>query len=235
MNWEIFISALFLGGISSFHCIGMCGPIAFSLPIHHLYAPEKIAGILLYNTGRIVSYTILGTIFGLVGRAIYMGGFEQWFSISLGSVILIIVLQSILTKKIIHLNFLNKFNKAIQLFIGTYIRERNIWGMFLIGMANGFLPCGMVYFAIAGALATSSLSGGILFMASYGLGTIPLMALLSYFGFLISLPVRNKMRSIVPYFLACMAVLLILRGLNLGIPYLSPQLVNNSSKVISCH
>ena len=123
----------------------------------------------------------------------------------------------------------------LQQFIGKYIQRKQLYGMFLIGAANGLLPCGMVYFAIAGALAAGSIASGVAFMASYGLGTMPLMIMLSYFGFMINLSVRNTMKKMVPYFVATMAVLLILRGMNLGIPYISPYFENTSGKVISCH
>ena len=106
--------------------------------------------------------------------------------------------------------------------------------MFLIGAANGLLPCGMVYFAIAGALAAGSVVHGVLFMASFGLGTFPLMMLLSYFGFIINISLRNKIRKAVPYFMAAIAILLILRGMNLGIPYISPSF-NAAGESIPCH
>ena len=235
MYWQLLISGIALGMVSSFHCVGMCGPIAFSLPLHYLPAPKKIAGILLYNAGRVITYSILGLVFGFIGRQVYLGGFQQWFSIVLGVVILIILIQSIISKKFLHLNFLDKTNLKLQLFIGKYIKQKQLYGMFLIGAANGLLPCGMVYFAIAGALATGSILGGVGFMASYGLGTMPLMVMLSYFGFMIKISVRNTMKKIIPYFIASIAVLLILRGMNLGIPYISPYFVNTAGKAVSCH
>lgn len=235
MYWQVILSGLVLGLISSFHCVGMCGPIAFSLPVHYLPSARKLIGILLYNIGRVVTYSLLGLFFGYVGRQIFLQGFQQWFSIILGLIILLVLLQSIITKKFLHLNFFDKINIQLQQFIGKYIRQKQLYGMFLIGIANGLLPCGMVYFAIAGALATGSITGGVVFMALYGLGTMPFMILLSYFGFMISISVRNTMKKIVPYFVAAMAVLLILRGMNLGIPYISPYFENTSGKAVICH
>jgi hypothetical protein len=233
--WQLVLSGIALGLISSFHCVGMCGAIAFSLPIHYLPAPKKLSGILLYNIGRVTTYSILGLIFGFIGRQVYLGGFQQWFSISIGVLILLILIQSVFRKNFLHLHFFNQANVRLQQFIGKYIQQKQLYGMFLIGAANGLLPCGMVYFAIAGALAAGSIAGGVAFMAMYGLGTMPLMIMLSYFGFMIDLSVRNTMKKIVPYFVATMAVLLILRGMNLGIPYISPYLENTSGKTISCH
>ena len=235
MYWQVILSGLILGFISSFHCVGMCGPIAFSLPIHYLPRSKKLFGILFYNIGRVVTYSLLGLLFGYISHQIFLQGFQQWFSIILGIIILVILLQSIISKKILHLNFFDKINIQLQQFIGKYIQQKQLYGMFLIGIANGLLPCGMVYFAIAGALATGSIIGGVVFMASYGLGTMPFMVMLSYFGFMISISLRNTMKKIVPYFVAVMAVLLILRGMNLGIPYISPYFDNTSDKAIICH
>lgn len=235
MPWQVFISGLVLGAVSSFHCIGMCGPIALTLPLQHLSPDKKLAGILLYNFGRVVTYSLLGLFFGFAGRQIYLGGFQQWFSIVLGCIILLGLVVSFISKKKYRLRFLDKANLQLQLFIGKYLRKRQLYAMFLIGAANGLLPCGMVYFAIAGALATGSITGGVIFMASFGLGTIPFMLLLPYFGIMVNVSVRNSIKKVIPYVIATMAVILILRGMNLGIPYLSPYLENSAARVIPCH
>jgi sulfite exporter TauE/SafE len=235
MPWQIFLSGLALGAISSFHCIGMCGPLALALPLQHLPPYKKLAGIFLYNLGRVVTYSLLGLFFGFAGRQIYLGGLQQWFSIIIGCIILLGVFQYFLFKKHFRLKFMDSANLKLQQFIGRHIHQKQLYGLFLIGSANGFLPCGMVYFAIAAALATGSMEGGVGFMAAFGLGTIPLMALLPYFGFMISITVRRTIQKAVPYLIASMAILLILRGMNLGIPYVSPHFDNTAARTISCH
>ena len=106
--------------------------------------------------------------------------------------------------------------------------------MLILGMANGLLPCGMVYLAITGAMAAGDINGGIGFMTAFGLGTFPAMFLLTYFGSVISLSIRNRMKRAIPFFVATMAVLLILRGLNLNIPMISPLLNNSANRVVNC-
>ncbi len=235
MGWELFISGLTLGLISSFHCVGMCGAFAFALPTHHLSAPKKMLGILLYNFGRLFTYSLLGLIFGLAGRQIYLGGLQQKFSILAGVLILIFVLQTFFHKRIYRIRFIDRFNTRVQAFISKYIQQKKIYTLFLLGLANGLLPCGMVYFAIAGALVAGSIGGSVEFMASFGLGTMPLMVLVSYCGFMVNLSIRNTMRKSVPFVMGFMGLLLILRGMNLGIPYLSPFFENTASRVVSCH
>ena len=236
MTWQLIISALALGLFSSFHCIGMCGAIAFSLPVKHLPTSQKFAGILLYNFGRVTTYSTIGLLFGLLGRQIYIAGLQQWFSIIAGVVIILAVLQYVFKKPLMHLPGFNKIQILIQDIIGRFLHAKNISELFLLGMANGLLPCGLVYFAVMGAVATGSTLNAVLFMAFFGLGTLPAMFVFAYFGVSINISVRNKMKKAIPYFLTVMGMLLILRGLGLGIPYISPVLPGAAATdAVSCH
>jgi uncharacterized protein len=235
MGWQLFISALVLGLISSFHCVGMCGAIAFSIPTNHLKGYKKVAGILLYNIGRITTYSIFGLLFGLVGRRIFVAGFQQWFSIIAGIIILVIVVQSAFKKPMFHLPGYAKINRFVTQLISHFIGKPSLINIYMLGFANGLLPCGLVYMALTGALAAGSVGGAIGFMATYGLGTLPAMFLLSYCRFMIGINTRNTMRKAVPYFVAFMGAILILRGMGLGIPYLSPMFANSAANTISCH
>ena len=73
-------SALLLGFLGSLHCIGMCGPIAFMLPVDHKNSSKKVAQVGLYHIGRIISYSIIGLIFGLLGKSLYIFGLQQQLS-----------------------------------------------------------------------------------------------------------------------------------------------------------
>lgn len=212
----------------------MCGPIVFALPVYYLPTHQKLMGILLYHTGRIFMYAALGLFFGFVGRQFFLAGLQQYFSIFLGSIILIILLQSFLNIKFLHSKLFDQFQLQLQNIIGIYIQKKQLYGMLILGMANGLLPCGMVYLAITGAMAAGDINGGIGFMTAFGLGTFPAMFLLTYFGSVISLSIRNRMKRAIPFFVATMAVLLILRGLNLNIPMISPLLNNSANRVVNC-
>jgi uncharacterized protein len=235
MSWQLFISALVLGLISSFHCVGMCGAIAFSIPTNHLQGFKKVLGILLYNVGRITTYSLFGLLFGLVGRQIFVAGFQQWFSIIAGCVILIIVIQSAFKKPLFHLPGYKKIQTAVTKLISHFIGKPSLVNIYMLGVANGLLPCGLVYMALTGALAAGSITGATGFMATYGLGTLPAMFLLSYCKHMIGINSRNTMRRVVPYFVAFMGAILILRGIGLGIPYLSPMFSNSAATAVSCH
>jgi sulfite exporter TauE/SafE len=234
MTWQLIISGFALGIVSSFHCVGMCGPIALSLPVYYLPPHKKLFGILFYHSGRIFLYAILGLFFGFVGRQFYLAGLQQYFSIALGCIILLILLQTTLGKQLIHIPLFDQFQEKLQNIIAIYIQKKQLYGMLILGMANGLLPCGMVYLAITGAMATGNLIGAVTFMTVFGLGTFPAMFLLTYFGSFISLKVRNNMKKAIPFFVATMAILLILRGLNLNIPMVSPVMNNSAAHVVDC-
>lgn len=234
--WQVLLPALTLGMVSSFHCVGMCGPIALALPVHNLSAWYKKVAIALYHTGRLATYSILGLLFGLVGRQLYIAGLQRWISIAAGSLIVIVIVQQQLSKKIGGPAFSQKLFAGIQGQIQQVWRSASISKFFVIGLLNGLLPCGMVYFALAATLGLSSPLQSVLFMAVFGVGTLPLMFILHLFGLkYLSINTRNKLRKAVPVLIGSMGVLLILRGLNLGIPYISPYIGNDPSQAIICH
>lgn len=228
------IIGLSIGLAGSFHCIGMCGPLALSLPLNNDSRRGRIYSIALYNIGRAVTYSLMGVLFGAIGSTLFLTGYQQVISISIGAVILFLVLFGN------HLNanigFINRFHNHIKILLGKLLRqEKNVLSYFGIGLVNGLLPCGLVYLAIASAVATGSVLGGGLLMLAFGLGTIPLMFALMVAGRYVSLAVRQKMRRLVPVFIGIMATLMILRGLGLGIPYISPSFAQNEKKeVMSC-
>jgi sulfite exporter TauE/SafE len=234
MTWQLFISALGLGLVSSFHCVGMCGAIAFSLPVQGMSPVKKTTGILLYNAGRITMYSVFGLLFGLLGRQIYVAGFQQWFSIAAGILIILVVLN-LLFPFHLRLPALSKNHRLVQTVMSRFLKSPRLSNMYFIGIANGMLPCGLVYFAITGALVTGTVGIAVLFMAAFGLGTLPAMFMVSYFGYMLKLSVRQTVKKAVPFFMAIMGMLLILRGMGLGIPYVSPFVPSAPKTAIICH
>jgi sulfite exporter TauE/SafE len=218
------ITALMIGLVGSLHCMGMCGPIAIAIPLHSRNWFLKISGGLLYNIGRIITYGILGAIFGLLGRGIQLAGLQQWASIGLGIIMILSVVFPVLFKEKIQLDKI--FTGYASRLIGSFRKlftKTSLRALLLIGLLNGLLPCGLVYMAIAGAINTNDVVMGIAFMMVFGLGTTPALLMVSLVGNAISLSFRNKMRRIIPIFIVILGVLFILRGMNLGIPYVSPK------------
>ena len=234
--WAVLTGGLIIGLFSSLHCVGMCGPLALSLPVHHLSSSQRFAALLLYQLGRVITYAMLGLAFGYAGRHLYIAGLQQGLSIGLGIFMLVMIMLYYIYHRNIQPAFLNNFYKNIQRFLCSILRSSASAPSFiLLGMANGLLPCGMVYVAIAGALTTGSVLHSTLFMAMFGAGTLPAMMAFGLLGARLTLPVRQTLRRIIPYGITVMAVILILRGLNLGIPFISPVLQHDPGIPASCH
>lgn len=218
------ITALTIGLIGSLHCIGMCGPIAVAIPLHNQNWLMKISGGLLYNTGRIITYGILGALFGLLGRGIQLAGLQQWASIGIGIIMIISVVFPFLFKEKIQLDKI--FTGYSSRLIGSFRKlftHSSLGSLLLIGLLNGLLPCGLVYMAIAGAINTNDVMMGVAFMVMFGIGTTPTLLAVSLVGNVISIGFRNKVKKVIPVFIIILGILFILRGMNLGIPYVSPK------------
>lgn len=233
MDWMI--TALALGFLGSFHCVGMCGPIALALPVVGRSPLSRVLGVVLYNSGRSITYAVLGLLFGLLGKAFILSGYQQTLSIVLGVfILLVLVTPAQFASRIPLLKAVTPAVAALKQKRGALFHQRSYESLLAIGVLNGLLPCGLVYTAVAGAIAAGSATSGSLFMLLFGLGTIPAMMAVSFAGQYIKLEWRNKMRSVVPVFVGLMAVVLILRGMNLGIPYISPQMSKTDYTKHSC-
>jgi len=231
---NFFLAAISLGFLGSFHCIGMCGPIALALPVHNRSHSEKTVAILTYNLGRIITYSFFGFIFGMVGQSFAVFGLQQALSVTLGVVILLglLIPQKIINHSKLLGHFYNLFI-SLKNKISVQFQKKGIRSFFSIGLLNGLLPCGLVYIAIASAIATGSVFNSIAFMAAFGAGTLPFMFAISYTSHLMSINVRNAIKKAMPVMIGIVAVLLILRGLNLGIDHISPKLTEEKAVVNS--
>ena len=237
MSPEI-LAAFLVGLVGSLHCIGMCGPIAIALPVPDSSNLSFFTGRILYNLGRVFTYSFLGAVLGIVGSKIALAGAQQVVSIVLGVVIIFAVLlpqkyknyfaQNSLTQKLAH---------PLKSNIGVLFKKGTFSAMFLIGILNGFLPCGLVYVALAGAIASGDAISGAVVMILFGLGTVPAMFAASVFGKFINIGIRTKIRKAVPVLSILLGVIFILRGMNLGIPMLSPKVSAQTemSSEMECH
>lgn len=233
--WVLIISALSIGFLGSFHCVAMCGPIALALPLNEGSDVKKFISLLIYHSGRILIYSMLGAVLALAGKSFALIGMQQIVSLVVGILVLVFLFfpagwlsKFSITRPLsaLYLKFHNAFS--------FLFKKRNPGAMFLMGMLNGLLPCGLVYLALAGALASNSILEGSVFMAFFGFATLPVMFVLSFFRNRIDMGLRNKMQKVTPYLISLMAVLMILRGLNLGIPYVSPEYHAQKEEISCC-
>jgi hypothetical protein len=220
-------SALIFGLISSLHCIGMCGPIAMMLPVDRNNPAKKVIQIMIYHLGRLTAYASLGLVFGILGKGFYMAGIQQNISIIVG--VLMITIAIVPERLFMKYNFskpVYKIISKVKSSLGSQFKRKSPDALFTIGLLNGFLPCGMVYAALFGAIAMQDVTLGVSYMLLYGLGTIPMMSAVVYISNLLSTPFRSKMQKIIPVVTIIIGTLFILRGMGLDIAYISPSNLN---------
>ncbi|MBA6156425.1 sulfite exporter TauE/SafE family protein [Tenacibaculum sp. S7007] len=232
----MFISALIFGLLGSFHCIGMCGPIAFMLPVDRTNKAKQVLQIVSYHLGRLFTYSLIGLLFGLLGKGFYFFGFQQQLSIIVGVLMILVILLPKTFQKYNFSKSINRLVMKVKSALGKELKKRGNDTFFTIGFLNGFLPCGLVYMAVFGALATTNSFSGSLYMFIFGLGTIPLMTTVVYVGNFANGLVRKRIQQIIPFVVVFIGVLFVLRGLGLGIPYVSPVPVSDlATSVEGCH
>lgn len=222
MDW--IVAGLAFGFFGSVHCVGMCGPLALSLPgaphTRWRYAVER----LVYNLGRAVTYTTLGGAVGALGALLSLSPVQQWISIGIGGIMILGALVPWVSRRVSRLEqiparFLGRVMQPIQ----AMYRRGGFLAMLGVGLLNGLLPCGFVYAALATAVTAGSVYTSMSFMAAFGLGTLPAMFAVSLLGRLVSATWRVRLQRLVPIGLVIVGVLLVLRGLSLG-TLLSPDL-----------
>lgn len=224
MSAEV-LSGFVIGLVGSMHCVGMCGPIALALPRGYDSKWHLVMGRLTYNLGRITTYALLGILAGVLGSTLAMAGFQRWLSIGLGVAILIAVLFPVrLLHRFIPQGITVTVVDAARKRMGALFQRRGVASLYLIGVLNGFLPCGFVYVAMAAAAVTGSVINSIIYMALFGLGTTPIMLATALAGNFVGMGIRRWIHRLIPVGAIILAILLILRGMSLGIPYISPDL-----------
>ncbi len=222
--------ALALGLLGSLHCAAMCGPLQLALPLPPGGPGRLVTGRLIYQLGRVATYCVLGLVAGLVGKSLILAGLQRWLSITLGGVIL---LGFFLSKKAALATPVVSVVNRLKAAMAWQLRHRSLRSLALLGALNGLLPCGLVYVAFAGAVAAGTPPAAILFMAAFGLGTTPTLLAISLSGRILPLSLRLKLRSAIPVGVCLLAGMLILRGMSLGIPYVSPDL--SGANPVCCH
>lgn len=223
-------SAFLVGLLGSVHCLGMCGPIALALPMPKQNRWLIIRGRLLYNGGRILMYSLLGGVLGSLGWGMTFAASQQSLSVVAGVALLLIwLMPSAMSKQINPMVPIARFSSKVKAYFGSVLKRRSQSALFLLGLLNGLLPCGLVYLALAGATVMANPLQGMAYMALFGLGTLPMLLMAGLLGHWLSPTHRRSLTRLAPGFTVLLALLLILRGLNLGISGLSPKLETSTS------
>ena len=225
------LAAFIMGFVGSLHCAAMCGPLVLAMPVVGTTKNQIAASRLVYNIGRLASYSVLGLIFGCIGKSLLLVGFQQGLSITAGIVMLVFLLLGRKGANIAAWRAAVWIKSTFR----TFLQRRTYRAVFTLGTANGLLPCGLVYLAGTASAASGGVTNAALYMLVFGLGTLPMMFGIGLFGpSLMKLLQRFRLKPLVPIAVSLVALSLILRGLALGIPYLSPALSNGGITCAAC-
>lgn len=228
-------AAFSMGLLGSLHCAGMCAPIALSLPYPEQQGWKRLKSILLYNSGRLITYSLLGLLFGLLGKGLFLAGWQRGISILMGTGLLLASFSLINPERSLMTNkYLSQAYLWLKQQLGRRLSNTSSTSIFTVGLLNGLLPCGLVYLAIVGALTAEHSWQGMFYMASFGLGTFPLMIAVVWSGMWLKPNLRMIFTRLYPVFLFALGALLIWRGLLLQIPR-SLELWEALGQPVFCH
>ena len=213
----VIISGLMIGLLGSLHCLGMCGPIATVIQ-----SQKRKGKPLIYNAGRITAYITLGLIFGLMGEAAALFGAQQFLSITMGILVIVLALYPRFQHQLLQTPWHRFIIHPLRTHLNDVLRKGGTMRFLFIGFLNGLLPCGLVYLAVASGLALVDLKQTLLLMMGFGLGTLPMMLGISWSTTQLHRRFSTAYKMIVPGFAVMTGLFLIVRGLALDIPYLSP-------------
>jgi sulfite exporter TauE/SafE len=223
--------ALSMGLMSSFHCIGMCGPIALALPIQKGNRWQQFSALVIYNSGRAVTYGLLGLLIGSIGSSIAWIGYFRYLSVFAGLLMLGYVFWPAFLDRYFNAPvFWQKAVHAVRTQMGEMLRSRKMHGWLMLGVLNGLLPCGMVYLALISSVATGSWAGSGIYMLLFGIGTWPMMMAVGFFKQWLTPSLRSGMRRITPVVLAAAGIWLVARGIMIQYPTGQP-----TDQITVCH
>jgi sulfite exporter TauE/SafE len=230
------ITALMIGFLGSFHCVAMCGPIALALSGGNENTLKYLSGRLIYNSGRIVTYMLLGALAGLAGHALMLAGLQKSVSVTIGILMIVSVIAIyFLPGKTATFPLIRNINQFIKKIFSGVLKKRNAASLFIAGLANGILPCGFVYLAMAGAATTHDTIHGAFYMLLFGAGTLPAMMAVAAFGKIAGMSARNFMVKAAPFMMIVLGLYFVVRGFTIKEHNCCSNGTKAITNVVSCH
>ncbi|MCF7823422.1 MAG: sulfite exporter TauE/SafE family protein [Candidatus Marinimicrobia bacterium] len=226
------ITIAFLGSFG--HCIGMCGGIVIAYSTagleHDRSTGSRAASHLLYSLGRVTTYTVLGAVFGFLGGVVVFNNTTNGILWIVAGIAMVLAGGSLLGK-IKFLSLLETSFSSSKWYRENFkslLKTESIVGYYLLGMLNGLLPCGFVYFFAITAASTASPVSGAFVMFIFGLSTIPALFGLGFFvGLFKQLRFRHIMTQLASYAVIAYGLFTLYNGYR--------YLVEPTRTILECH
>lgn len=234
MNTLTYTMALLMGFTGSLHCAGMCGPIVWIMPFQAFKGAKKVAALVLYHGGRISVYALMAILLHSF-KNLFDPKVQQYISILLGASLLLVGMLTFLPHHYTRLKL--PWAEVVKQQLGNVIGRPGLGILLLTGILNGLLPCGLVYMALSASLVATTPLQSAAMMYVFGMGTLPMLISITLLKTKLSFLRRVHIRKMVPVIVFAFGCIFIIRGMNLGIPYLSPKVVveQHGIKACCCH
>jgi len=204
------LAGILLGLAGSSHCVAMCGPLLLAInPTARSSRRHAFACMLRYHGGRILTYALLGVLVGYVGEGLILAGVGRGVAILAGA-LLLLAAAGTKVRPIARLSSWIAIRASCRAM--TFARRHQALGYVALGLANGLIPCGLLYAALATAASSGTVVGSVVFMIGFGTGTVPLLALLTMSATAIPSAARRRLRVAVSAVMVVAGILLIVRG-----------------------
>ncbi len=220
-----------MGFTGSLHCAGMCGPIVWIMPFQMFKGAQKVLAMVLYHTGRISVYALLALVLHSF-RNLFNPTIQQYISVILGSILLLTGILSFFSNHLLQVKL--PWGAFVKNQLGKVIGKPGFAAITTAGVLNGLLPCGLVYMALSASMTVNSTAQAIGLIYFFGIGTLPMLVSISLLKNKIRFLRGSHVKKLVPIIVFSFGCLFVLRGMNLGIPYLSPKVVVAQNGIHSC-
>ncbi len=231
MNTLTLTMALLMGFTGSLHCAGMCGPIVWIMPFQAFSGLKKAAALALYHGGRISVYALLAVTLHSF-KNLFDPKVQQYISIALGISLLVVGILTFIPNHYTKLKL--PWAGMVQKQLGNIIGRPGLSTLLFTGILNGLLPCGLVYMALSASLVATTPFASATMMYAFGIGTLPMLISITVLKTKLTFLRTANIRKMVPVVVFTFGCLFVLRGMNLGIPYLSPKVVVEAHGIKSC-
>lgn len=228
------LPALIMGFLGSFHCVIMCTPLMLSVPLYSVNGIKILKERAVYQIGRILSYILIGLIFYSIGQNVFLINFQNYLSIAIGIFLIIYAASSIFNISFKAFSWTSKITFSLQAIFKRFIAQKNLLSRFLLGVSNGFLPCGLVYMAALTSVLQTNVNANISYMLWFGIGTLPAVMGFLAIGNVAYKKIGSQVLNWTPYFFSILGILFVIRGLELNIKFLSPILDYTVGEINNC-
>jgi len=228
------VMAFLMGFTGSLHCAGMCGPIVWIMPFQVFSGFQKILAIVLYHIGRISVYALMAVLLHSF-KGLFDPRVQQYVSIFSGVLLLIAGMLTFVPGH--NIKFKLPWSEPVKKMLGKVIGNPGMGAITAAGVLNGLLPCGLVYMALSATMVMPAATDAAVLMYVFGVGTMPMLVGITLLKSKMNFVKGVQIKRLAPVIVFSFGMLFVLRGLNLGIPYLSPKVEITAKEVKSscCH